>query len=142
MSRKPEQRVWDSLAEQARGKILFQRHEDKYSSGVPDLSGVFDRRFFFCELKAAAVLLPRRLHLRQRQLNWMREYCTHGVPCLLLARRRPSEWAGAILVPSVYEKLSSGASFTDLATIGRSGDDPVALIDRLLAEYYTWIAAN
>lgn len=130
MSRKPEQLVWDSLRLKSSGKILFQRHEDRFSAGIPDLSGVFRCVQFWCELKHADG--SKRLLLRQRQLNWMLERSTRGVDTILLARRGPHEWAGCSVDESTYPELIRGVDFNRLAVLGRLEVNPVELIERLL----------
>lgn len=133
MPRKPEQVVWDSLRLKASGKILFQRHEDRHSAGIPDLSGVFKNSQFWCELKHAD--RAKRLLLRQRQLNWMLERFNRGVPTILLARRGAHEWAGCPVTEETHPELSKGVDFNRLAFLGRLDVCPVALIERLLADY-------
>lgn len=132
MSRKPEQLVWDSLRLKSLGKILFQRHEDRYSAGIPDLSGIKRRVQFWCELKHADG--SKRLLLRQRQLTWSLERSAHGVPAILLARREPHEWAGCLVDSSTYPELTGGVDFNRLSHLGRIDVCPVELIERLLVD--------
>lgn len=132
MARKPEQLVWDSLRLKSLGKILFQRHEDRFSAGIPDLSGAMHGVQFWCELKSAPN--SGRLLLRQRQLNWMAERSEHGVPCMLLARRDPHEWAACFVTRTVHPDLSAGIDFGQLAFMGRSDVCPVYLIEKLLED--------
>lgn len=132
MAREPEQRVWDSLALRTRPRILWQRHEDRYSAGIPDLSGVFKGRTFWCELKAATG--GRALGLRQRQLNWMLERHEHGAPCILLVRRAPNEWAGCAVDKGNHARLTAGAGFDDIVYMGRAEIDPAHLIQGLIAD--------
>lgn len=132
MSRKPEQLVWDSLRLKSLGKILFQRHEDRYSAGIPDLSGVRRGVQFWCELKHAEK--SKKLLLRQRQLTWALERSAHGVPVILIARREPHEWAGCSVDESTYPELIKGIDFNGLAFLGKTDVCPVELIDRILVD--------
>lgn len=132
MSRKPEQLVWDSLRLKSLGKILFQRHEDRYSAGIPDLSGIKHGIQFWCELKHADG--SKRLLLRQRQLIWSLERSAHGVAAILLARRGPHEWAGCLVDSSTYPELTKGVDFNRLSHLGRIDVCPVELIERLLVD--------
>lgn len=132
MARKPEQLVWDSLRIKSLGKVLFQRHEDRFSAGIPDLSGVMRGVQFWCELKSAPD--SGRLLLRQRQLNWMAERSEHGVPCMLLARRGPHEWAACFVTRTAHPDLSAGVDFGQLAFMGRSDVCPAHLIEKMLED--------
>lgn len=133
MSRKPEQLAWDNLRLKSGSRILFQRHEDRLSGGVPDLSGIYSGTQFWCELKASRGL--ERIVLRTRQVNWMAKRSESGVPCILLARREPDEWAGCIVRPESRGKLLAGINFGDLAFLGRSDVDPLNILVCLLGDY-------
>lgn len=133
MARKPEQIVWDDLRNQTGSRILFQRHEDYLSCGIPDLSGVIYRRQFWCELKASRGLEP--LRLRQRQLNWMNTRYLVGVPCFILARRAPGEWAACPLTDDNWRWLSdrlNSTTFDDLRYAGKFDSIPHVLIQEMV----------
>lgn len=133
MSRKPEQVVWDDLRAQSGSRILFQRHEDYLSAGIPDLSGVIYRTQFWCELKAARG--SESLRLRQRQLNWMNMRQEAGVPCFLLVRREPREWAGCVMDRDNWSWLSNrikSTTFDDITYLGCFDSIPHVLLRILL----------
>jgi hypothetical protein len=130
MSRYPEQLVWDALRLRAAPRFLLQRHEDRFSAGIPDLSGLVDRVSFWCELKSSPP--TGRLRLRQRQLNWMAARAAAGAVCLLLARRLPHEWAACLVTRENHEELSAGVDFAGLAGLGRFDTSPLPLVERLV----------
>lgn len=133
MARKPEQIVWDDLRTRSGSRILFQRHEDYLSEGVPDLSGVIYRTQFWCELKASRGL--ESLKLRQRQLNWMDIRHAAGIPCMLLVRRAPGEWAGCPLSRDNWEWLSNNitnTTFDDIRHLGAFDSVPHVLIQDMV----------
>lgn len=93
MSTKPEQLMWDYLDDTMRGRWDAQRHEDKFSESVPDVSFACRGVDGWLELK----VLPswpkqpgvnvRMSHLRPGQVNWMeiRGKRGRGAVWLLLA---------------------------------------------------------
>ena len=125
MSRLPEQRVWDSLRRHMPEDFLPQRHEDKYSPGIPDLSFVWRGVQGWIELKAAR---PQLL-MRPEQVRWMLRRSREGVPCILLARYGREDWAGIRMQEEAYGRVSRPMHFEDL---GEPTRDPVALLEGLL----------
>jgi hypothetical protein len=64
----------------------------------------------------------------------MAERSACGVPCILLARRGPHEWAGCGVTRSDHVLLSEGVDFGQLAFLGRSDVCPVYLIEKLIED--------
>jgi len=94
--KKPEQKQWEALRNATGASILWQRHEDKHSPDIPDLS--------FCtpqgtpqgagwvEMKtlskwpARASTRVRIPHLAPGQVNWAMRRWVMGANCWMLLR--------------------------------------------------------
>lgn len=120
--RLPEQRVWDTLKRRMPEDFLPQRHEDKYSSGIPDLSFVWRGVSGWIELKSASPAI----HIRPAQAAWMLKRTRAGVPCILLARHQLL-WAGVRVDTS-----TDFAQFTSFKSLGESTLNPVVLLESLI----------
>lgn len=102
--RKPEQKVWDYLDRQMGRRWHVQRHEDRYSLDIPDLSYGLGGTDGWIELKtiprwpanpAKPVAIP---HLRPGQVNWIEDRNRYGncnTWMLLVVGATPAiaEWA-------------------------------------------------
>ena len=100
-----ETELW-LLMNQSMGNLwVAQRHEDKYSPDIPDVSYTYRGRSGWIELKAstrvgdAPISIPK---LRAGQLNWLHARARHGAPAwvvwftgkivLILPAARIAEW--------------------------------------------------
>lgn len=120
--RHPEQKVWDYLRRKMPPEFVPQRHEDKYSSGIPDLSFIWRGVSGWIELKNATP----SFNLRPAQLAWMTKRMRAGAVCILLARY-DNQWAGC--------RITEGMSLENFSTFKSLGDpvtDPVVLLERLV----------
>jgi len=87
--RKPEQQLWDYLK---RGMLLkweAQRHEDKYSTGIPDVSYSIGRHGWIelKRLKSKPVNNDTILHISHYtadQKNWLFRHGSKGGACFIL----------------------------------------------------------
>lgn len=95
--------MWVHLAAQMRGRWDAQRHEDRYSVGIPDLSFALGGVDGWLELKTIPAWPIRKAtkvrvrHLTPEQVNWLgrREAAGFGAVFLLLAvgeSPASSEW--------------------------------------------------
>lgn len=133
MARKPEQLVWDRLRAAAGSRILFQRHEDKLCSGIPDLSGVFQGVQFWCELKAEGA--GGRLKIRQSQLNWMLRRSQSGILCILAVGRTDKTWAVCPIDYNTHRFLSESQHADTVDQNGYGGADIMGIIADLVSAY-------
>jgi len=95
---KPEQRVWKNIRDAMAGKWSAQRHEDRYSSGIPDVSFSYRDKGScvsgWIELKSAPKMTPlpdgervlKISHLTAEQVAWMLDRYHHGGFCVLIIR--------------------------------------------------------
>ena len=87
MRRGPEKQFWTWLDATIAGLWHVQRHEDKYSVGIPDLSYGANGKNGWIELKAydkwPSGPLP---HFTAEQLNWLQNRGRKGNNCWLLVR--------------------------------------------------------
>lgn len=130
--KKPEQLVWLGLDREFGNDWIAQRHEDKYSVGIPDVSFVYGVHGGWIELKAAAA--GERLKIRPEQINWMARRVTRGQPCILLARRG-TDWAGALVDNATAELLREPTNFDRLAALGAFNTSARRVVDRCLEQY-------
>jgi hypothetical protein len=116
--RKPEQKQWDAVARTMDRYWDAQRHEDKYSDGIPDVSFAYRGTDGWLELKVIPrfpknedhpISIP---HLRPAQVNWMEKRARWGngkVFMLLMVGDQPKdgEWflVSAMLTNSIYNKI-------------------------------------
>lgn len=93
--RLPEQKLWDHLRAGMMGRWDAQRHEDKYATGIPDVSFGIHGRDGWMELKHLAAGPARQDrpwdfaidHLTSDQRNWMsRRALSGGGRVFLLAQ--------------------------------------------------------
>lgn len=108
--KKPEQAQWEALRRATDHRILFQRHEDKYSPDIPDLSFATPMGSGWIELKtlddwparaATPVNIP---HLRPGQVVWAQARWMIGVNCWMLLRIvKTNEWL--LLDPYTMSKI-------------------------------------
>lgn len=109
---------------------LAQRHEDKYSVGIPDVSFIFDRVSGWLELKAASTL-KEPLKLRKSQMVWMSSRERAGCPCLLMVGVG-KEWVGIRVTDLVNKSIPSRANTFDLLGMGAvKSDDPFEVLKQL-----------
>ena len=90
----PEQKAHAALQREMGGRWHYQRHEDKYSSDVPDISFAYLGQHGWIELKAAKD--NEAIKLRPGQLNWMLK---RGGNAFLIIRQlddkgRHRQWVG------------------------------------------------
>jgi hypothetical protein len=84
MATKPEQKMWDYLTAAMRGRWDAQRHEDKLSNSVPDVSFACQGVDGWLELKTIeewpkrATTMVKLQHLRSGQVNWMEDRGRRG----------------------------------------------------------------
>lgn len=91
--KKPEQRMWDYLRRRMNGRWDAQRHEDRHSEDIPDLSYACCGVSGWIELKTIAdwpkrTETPIRIdHLTPGQVNWLenRGRAGNGKVYLMLA---------------------------------------------------------
>lgn len=137
--RRPEQIVWQRLRPQlVKAGALVQRHEDRLSVGIPDISIVLDGRSGWIELKAAATVTSA-LKLRDQQHLWMAARTNAGCPCMILAQVGCGLWYGGLvghgfIQPSDLWVPTSCARLVALG--GMSHSDPVVLIWALMDKVY------
>jgi hypothetical protein len=120
--RHPEQKVWDTLKRRMPEDFIPQRHEDKYSAGIPDLSFVWRGVSGWIELKNATP----SFEVRPAQLAWMTKRSKAGAICILLARYN-NMWAAC--------RIQDGVQLENLTTFKSLGDpvgDPVILLHSLV----------
>lgn len=96
--RDPEQKLWDDVRDSMVGRWHAQRHEDKYSKGIPDVSfGIQKRSEGWIELKVLRAL-PSAIgsdkpwdfsydHFPGEQRNWLTERSKHGLGRVFLMCR-------------------------------------------------------
>lgn len=95
---KPEQLMWNHLSAVLTTFAIAQRHEDKYSPDVPDVSFVrrSDGVTVWVELKTIDKWSPavtKVPHLRAGQVNWLKSRSNLGAPVfMLLWIRESNEW--------------------------------------------------
>lgn len=97
--KKPEQQQWIKLKAATEKHIMWQRHEDRLSPDIPDLSFQTPYGGGWVEMKTldqwparstTAVNLP---HLKEGQVNWLQKRRTLGSNCwILLWVRSTGEW--------------------------------------------------
>lgn len=98
MSKHPEQLQWQRASAVLHTYALCQRHEDRYSSGIPDVSFVQrdTGRSGWVELKTISAWSrgPTRIpHLSVEQVNWIGTRSLLGAAIwVLLWVREPNEW--------------------------------------------------
>ncbi len=79
-----EQRVWDYLARSMKGRWFVQRHEDRYSDSIPDVSFVMTGVSGWLELKQISTwpkkdTTPINIpHLESGQVNWLEQVSNNG----------------------------------------------------------------
>ena len=90
--RKAEQKMWDFIRPKMKGLWDVQRHEDKYSQGVPDLSFGIQGINGWIELKIMPKY-PKNMnrpfmirHFTPYQKNWLKKRQKYGGNCWLLLR--------------------------------------------------------
>lgn len=85
--KKPEATFWDWLSRTTGSLIDFQRHEDMYSVGIPDLSYGVKGVNGWIELKAYTEWPTGKLpHYTAKQANWLTQRGAHGGSCFILIR--------------------------------------------------------
>lgn len=128
--KKPEQLVWSALQRRMVGEWIAQRHEDRYSPGIPDVSFVRNGVSGWIELKHADKNEP--LKIRPGQLNWMKSRVDAGCMCILMTRR-DSIWTGVLVDSESVEKMFNAVvDFDFTCLIGISHADPKEIIDHFL----------
>lgn len=106
--RKPEQKQWDYLSRQMSGLWDAQRHEDRHSPDVPDVSFAMQGIDGWLELKTLAAWPKRSTtqvyleHLTSGQVNWLERRGSRGSGRVWLLLAVGTEMAEAewLLVPS------------------------------------------
>lgn len=83
---KPEQRLWLIFSRHYHRAALLQRHEDRLSPDIPDVSFV-DRSTGTCGWVELKVLRGWGAcsHLRPGQVNWLRDRAALGAPVWFVA---------------------------------------------------------
>ena len=142
---KPEQLVWQSLRPLlvAAGAVV-QRHEDKYSVGIPDVSVVYGGRSGWIELKAARTS-HTPLKLRDAQHNWMASRTNAGCPSFILAHVAGGRWYGGVIGHGYINPrdLWEPTSCSGLVALGGcSSVDPVELVRDLIGVYLPLVGSN
>ena len=113
--RKPEQLAWDQMRVAMEPFWVAQRHEDKHSVGIPDLSfSLSGGRTGWVELKAADD--RGRFRIRPAQILWARRRAALGTDCLLMVRSSVG-WAGINYRHAEFP----GQSFDSVASAGHFG---------------------
>lgn len=115
--RKDEQKQWDYLDAAMKGRWDVQRHEDRYSTSIPDLSFALRGTDGWIELKVLSKWPTKPAspvniaHLDSGQVNWaeQRGKAGHGNVWLLLAVGEDMGKADWFLIPwnrlrEVYER--------------------------------------
>jgi hypothetical protein len=114
------------------GKLwLAQRHEDRYSVGVPDVSFIMNGMSGWIELKEAATF-QERLKIRRSQLVWMAEREAAGGCCILLAQCKKL-WVGIRVTAKVKRQLFLFEKVTTdhLIAIGATVGSPMEVLTKL-----------
>lgn len=79
MAKKPEAIFWDWLESAIMGRWIVQRHEDKYSVGISDLSYALRDTMGWIELKAYKKWPTKNLgHYTSKQANWIYDHGKNG----------------------------------------------------------------
>lgn len=142
--RNPEQRQWQYLKNAMGMQWDVQRHEDKHSPAIPDLSYAIGRVDGWIELKT----LPqwpkkddtgvRIGHLTADQLNWLESRGAHGngQVFVLLAVGEDMRFAHWALIPWRNARAVKEGEFTRMQIliewgIGRGSEMIPALVDNL-----------
>ena len=144
--RHPEQKQWQYLSTIMAGKWNAQRHEDKYSAGVPDVSYSMNGVDGWIELKTieswpknikTTINIP---HLKAGQVNWLEEFGKAGSGRMFLLLsvgevQCSSDW---VLIPwnrvrGVYDKQLSHMDLWD--NILKNGTLTTELCSRLTMSY-------
>lgn len=87
MATKPERAFWKWLNMATTGLWHVQRHEDKYSVGIPDISYGADGINGWIELKAYDKWPNGNLpHFTSKQANWLTNRGERGGHCFILIR--------------------------------------------------------
>ena len=87
MSTKPESAFWKWLNAATIGLWHVQRHEDRYSVGIPDVSYGADKINGWIELKAYDKWPTKSLsHYTSKQVNWLTNRGERGGHCFILIR--------------------------------------------------------
>lgn len=126
--KKPEQLAWVCMRREMTGRWVAQRHEDRYSKGIPDVSFVLtDGRAGWIELKAA------RFIIAPEQVQWMVERSKFGV-CCIVAARADDGWVGVRVCADNAPVLRAARAAKDLAAIGYVGKSP-EIIEKCLQQH-------
>lgn len=72
----PEQRAHKAVQREMGGLWDYQRHEDRYSPDIPDISFAYEGQHGWIELKSAE--LGEVIKLRPGQINWLVRRGGHG----------------------------------------------------------------
>jgi len=82
-----EKLFWNSIDKMMRGRWDAQRHEDKYSVGIPDVSYGLNGVNGWIELKAYSKWPTKGFpHLEPEQVNWLIDRGRKGGYCFLMAK--------------------------------------------------------
>jgi len=113
----PEQLAWIALQRSMGAGWIVQRHEDRYSSGIPDVSYVLPGGAAgWIELKAGD-----RFEIRPDQANWAAARAGWGARCLVMAPGAGDQWAGVRVSGANLPRLRRATRFEHLAALGRVG---------------------
>ena len=117
--KKPEQLAWTIMRREMSGYWVAQRHEDRFTSGIPDVSFVMiDGRSGWVELKAG-----ERFSVAAEQIQWMVSRAQFG-QCCILAARGEGGWLAVRVTPINAPMLRTATRAKDLAAIGYVGTAP------------------
>jgi hypothetical protein len=126
MSRLPEQKVWDQFRRAAPEGLMLQRHEDKFSLGIPDVSFMWAGTSGWVELKNAS---EGSFFVRPAQYAWWTRYAAAGGCVALMARVSPDDWRAQLVpVDGMVGRVSVDA-------LTHRSECPVELLREVIASF-------
>lgn len=109
-----------------------QRHEDRYSVDIPDVSFALPHGVAgWVELKAEGK--SGEFEVSPGQIRWMLRRARLGVRCVLMARAAGGWWAGALVAPRDEWALLGARAAPDVAAIGVRDPSPRRVLLECLA---------
>ena len=114
--RKPEQLAWVNMRREMSGLWVAQRHEDRFTCGIPDVSFVLPGGVGgWIELKAGD-----RFKVSPEQIQWMLLRARYG-QCCILAAWDGRVWHASRVGEHNFDRLRVSDKCTDISELGMSG---------------------
>jgi hypothetical protein len=119
----PEQAAWAQLRLAMDDHWVAQRHEDRFSVGIPDVSFVLPGGHSgWIELKAAN--LAGKVVIRQSQILWMHRRAKIGAACFIMIRGVPG-WCSIDFGKVGAEAIMNIRTFNDAVRVGHLAESAV-----------------